>query len=82
MTRRDRRHQRAGGCRDAGLTVRLEELHGPTVRTGPDVRLGLDVAAAASDAARVSGGESHDTHTSDCSSLSHSPSAGTAALRT
>ena len=29
MTRRDRRHQRAGECRDVGLTARLKEILDP-----------------------------------------------------
>jgi hypothetical protein len=75
MERRDRRRQRAGGCRDAGLVARLGDLLDPTERSGPDVRADTDVAApAASDAARVSvvsGGASHATHMPDSSSVPH-----------
>ena len=83
MMRRDRRHQRAGGCRDADLAARSEGLSDPTVRTGPDVRADLDVAAAASGAALVSGGAMHITLVPSSSSMSrHSPSASTEVLRT
>jgi hypothetical protein len=68
-------------CRDAGLTARLEDLHGPTVRSDPDVRLGLDVAAATSDAARVSGGELHATHVPNSSSVSLVPDVAAVTLR-
>ena len=83
MTRRDRRHQRAGGCRDAGLAGRSEDLSDPMVRTGPDVRVDLDVAAAASSVALVSGEAMHAILVPSSSSMSrHSPSAATDALRT
>ena len=83
MTRCDRRHQRARGCRDAELAARLEDLPDPMERAGTDVRVDLDVAAAASDAVRVSGGASHPTLVTSSSNMSHhSPSVATAALRT
>ena len=64
-----------------GLAARLEGLPDPTERTGPDVWVDLDVAAAASDAARVSGGALHATHVPDSSSMSrYSPSVATTAL--
>ena len=69
MVRRDRRRQRAGGCRDAGLVARLGDVLDPTVRSGPDVRADADVVAAASEVACVSGGASHATLMSDSSSV-------------
>ena len=82
MARRDRRHQRVGGCRDAGLSARSEDPSGPAVRFGPDVRVDLDVAAAASDAARVSGGELHAAHVPNSSSMSLVPDVAAVTLRT
>ena len=71
MTRRVRRHQRVGGCRDAGHTARLEDLLDPTVWTGSDVRVDLDVTAVASDAARVSDGASLAACTHDSIGIGH-----------
>ena len=83
MVRRDRRRQRAGGCRDAGLVARLGDILDPTVRSGPDVRADTDVVAAASEAACVSGGASHATLMSDSSSVPRdSPRVAAAVLRT